>query len=1772
MSAINLQQIEAQVSRNIAAGLPTFQQTILAAAQTRKSLLSFFDSHHFELVHTEVEANEHRYRIVGQTDDFMPVIQPFKQATFECIFLEVDQHLSFELRASLPSSANLAIPGVDAIEINELVLHLVLSGLDDGLDILHVVIGGTLKIGSQFTFPCKLEIPAQGDNWVLIGDFDRLKFASLADLNELLGSSSFLEPLPQAIREFNQLFLTQFLLEFSPKDKQLKTLSLGVECDQTWSLVPNQLQLADIALYFNLSAAGAGRLPFSLSASANIRKGSTCVPVSFTLDSSTNIDLEMPPGYQLQLSQLNDLQDLMGGGILPGVSLPTIDPAHSPCLSGLALKISQGNLERLQGTLYLPGCWTLLPDTAEICDTELNLAVINPFTSARDLQASISGWMQIADTTLPLEGQAQASQIELNVLLPQLDLQQTVRQYLPTAPSNLPQVIINGGNLVVSKQQGLDLVANTQIRVTDFIEVLGIPVPDFLADISIDHIIFQANPVQGQANFELSISADLQIPCGHGNHLNLREFKLRLYREPHMGAGVACEFNLSGQLKISPELFLSLPEVQFRYDSQGFWQVQGKVEAQLFELQLDLNAVITQDEQGSRLQLLYRGDDIFLCDWEGVGYAQLKNLGLSLSKNADHPDQASYSLDGDLQLHIEGLFDTQGRLQLESGPSEMQLRAILDVPETAPIPLLPGDSNSTPLLHLNCGDLQLSYASGQKKNNWSLSGDTQFWLSELPHVMVGYFPTDPADAKISLGSDGLIIETRSLNFEAPKLPPLSLKLANDHELRLGVPAVSIEAIRFSIGRREKGLSADLHFTLPTELNYLLGWDQQGQPNHRFMNDSFDARLSLRKAPTLQLRSSPLQGLSVYQQDGKWWSDWEFGQYASFSFQTPEISYRKGRWQCALGMKRRGPLKLPLAPVKFALAQIGVKEYITRVLPDAIELREIDLESPDFYQQVQFALGSGALGHLDPKLENLLSELINLISAGVQRLPEDLQDYFRIKVPQSLSVEMALGPGGSTSFGIATQDDEPLQFLLPGVSPFGPTLFGLTFYRISLGQMLGGNLALVELNGHFDQFDLPMLIGAVAQGEAGLSLRNRVTCEDVMIVAPTGLPVPIPLFYTKLAWDLRNFIGLEIHTHWAYPKPDPSIFGLVQLFRNMLSYFTQPKTLLHKQPQPPGLALKFTVGQNLIVLPKYLGGGSLGLEQPLPPLNVYESTSRLLDSMKTGNLGYLITAIPLQIGQNWCRIGAQRVSLGPLYAEAAWCITTEQEFRYKILPNKSAMQLLEHAGGDEVLNSLPQGGRKSAAEHGFILLLMGGAGIGSVAASRLQIGLAFTRDHGFQTGFQLMINIADALALKLGGVLQIDEHGLSADGHCGLYLNDNPLFAVKVGIAIKDTYFETHIRFDIDRIGFGGALRISNDGVTMSGFVDWDYGGDKLSQIEGFAEFSQQGMRIGFTSDIYGNQCEVAALIGGPYRSPVAQISLVLSNQLQQSLVDHLQELGKDIRNEVNELSNEIDQIDQDARNLIISVSRIRDLAANKIVEVADKLPSIIRPLVIKYIDDYVEKNVPWGWPGGWIRKSARKVAKPIKRGVSKKVSSELRGVIKDLHNKAKNIRQSDPDAAKALMLAELRDTLRTYREYTYAYKIRLGVPKVKTWTIRYPYTYRMPQELQDLINNAIKGLEQLDATRKYEIDRKHLRGVARQKQAILDGIEEGIEKDVAQAIPQLKYMRVETGLGRFNAADMQMSVGVTYQGKTVDFSVQVNLDNVLGQMGTVADKTLAELA
>ena len=671
-------------------------------------------------------------------------------------------------------------------------------------------------------------------------------------------------------------------------------------------------------------------------------------------------------------------------------------------------------------------------------------------------------------------------------------------------------------------------------------------------------------------------------------------------------------------------------------------------------------------------------------------------------------------------------------------------------------------------------------------------------------------------------------------------------------------------------------------------------------------------MTIARKPGIILRSSPFRPLKLYEKDGRIWWDLDLGDYGFFHVQIPAFSFAGGCWEASGGLQVEGDVKLPLGPLKFILRQAGLPDDIVDFMPAAIALKDVNLADKRYLEDLRQVLGSNT-GEFVDRLFDVLQQL----QRQLNRMPDDFIEYADLHLPRAIALDIGMNPAGSFHFKLSAGDGRPLRVMLPMLGPL-PGLMGVTVYRLAAGMTAGGALVLLEIDGNIDIFDLPAITAALADPQQTRHLRNRIICRDTLAVLPTAAPVPVPLFYSQLAWELNNVLGMQIGIHWSFPQPEGGLFAFIGLFDRLRQFFCDPSYLLHTQGFPAGLQLKLAIGPNFLSLPPYLGGGILGLRDDIHPLDIGDSVARLLDALKTGNPAYLIQAIPLKVGDRWIRVGNQEIRFGPLSLSAAWCITTEEEFVRYVLPETQQANKLPPAISEGILDALPDRENRPAPAGGFIVLLMGGAGVGPFKA-QTQFGLAITRSAGFETGFRLRMD-AGIIALTLAGRIQADEERIAIAGQLALTLAERTLIDFAGMIAVSDRAFEAAVSIAVTpAFKISGTLRIGPNGVALAGTIDWEYGPQDAMTCRGTALFSDRGMELSGVGEVFGVAATLRVTapgkIGGSWFSTRIELDLPV-------FVQHFDQL---LKADVQAARNEIDRA---GRDLADALDRLRDVDWN----------------------------------------------------------------------------------------------------------------------------------------------------------------------------------------------------------------------------------------------------
>ncbi|MEM6699738.1 MAG: hypothetical protein AAF599_15150, partial [Bacteroidota bacterium] len=545
-------------------------------------------------------------------------------------------------------------------------------------------------------------------------------------------------------------------------------------------------------------------------------------------------------------------------------------------------------------------------------------------------------------------------------------------------------------------------------------------------------------------------------------------------------------------------------------------------------------------------------------------------------------------------------------------------------------------------------------------------------------------------------------------------------------------------------------------------------------------------------------------------DGKWTS-WNFEPFAQFDLRVPEFTYSKDRWFASGGFDRIGDVKIPLSPIK----KLFKESPIAKVLPDTLPLSPLNLADDDSYEQLEPLIGVLP----SEEMKGTLTKVLDQIRKAIGILPSNLQEYLTIEVPESAIFEMGMDVKGGMSLGVRTlpregvsnpKDHQPLRLLLPIMSSI-PELIGFTVNSLAIGQKNAGAMFTIEMDGYVDRFNLLQLSGALAQSiinNERKDISNRYYFAETLVVMPSTLPLPMPIFTDGLRLEYEGAFGTKMQAAWRFPNPEWSILDYISIFSSLLTFFQDKEALLHKDAVlMDALRIELAYGPNFIQLPPYLGGAVLGMKNTTGPIPLDQGVARIFDFFKTGNLNYLITATPIA-----SRVGSEIVSIGPVEMNAAWCITSEEEF------NQLALET--HHLDSSVLQAIPLEQDGESFEKGFVTLLSGGWNIEGISAFQVSLGMALTQDAGFQTGF-LMQSSAANIALELGGRLQFGSLPKSGEiaGNCSLAVKDQTIIDTSGAIKWHPDAFEIEVSLATPKSGFKleqGSLIISKKMIEVLG--------------------------------------------------------------------------------------------------------------------------------------------------------------------------------------------------------------------------------------------------------------------------------------------------------------------------------------------------------------------
>jgi hypothetical protein len=1539
-----------------------------------------------------------------------------------------------------------------------------------------------------------------------------INLQSTEQLCQLLQSAD-LSFLPEKFKPAENLTLSRFQCILSMHNGMIKSLNLGLTFSRRFEVIPNTLAIKSESLNFIVSDIPANpHVSTSLAAAVQIGDIELDAHMLFP---STRLQVNLQPEHPIPIARLVK-------GLIPAANLPA-----------LHIEKIRGEVEAEAGQ-YMLECWIASdskPEFLQYFPKIRSQSTLYLSGDSESASAMIGIDLEVGDTEVNLGARLQ-EHAEVFGNISYLSLKDIMKHLIGQELLEIPDIGIRDGYMRLQSGGKFFFSGSLSFDFLKLSKAWNIPIPDTLANFTLNSVSLNSDMLNKK--FVLQLIAYPRVPL-----LQNSDQKIEIVGATFQiseSSQIAASLTFHGEAEIAEQVKLICENLTVNYDSPaGKWTAESQATLLIYGQSHELSVSLSNDHIG-----LTCPGEIVLSRLGGSGKVAAQQLSVFAEKNEDGNDKGvRWGLAGDIELvqsHSSGeaWLDVQGHLSLETGAGGRRLKISAEAPKLPDVALdLGGAFPHAPQLRLSLDDFGFEYTQSERKDVvWVLRASARMQILQIPSLLKKYLP--PEELKGYFRTDG---ETTSLGFDVPstfqpEFPELALEFSNNKKLSLGQPQLTITKIALTLDKTPQ-LIEEITVGLPKELNHLFGMDSKGKPNRDLFSESFRLKLALGQQLGIKLCSSPFKDMVFYEKDGKMWSDGHFGDLGEYSFQVPEFSFNNGRWKASAGFERQTDIKLPLKPIKFLLTETGIPQAALAPIPDAIPIKGVDLRNNGFHDWVTDILGDEVLGRIDPNTNKILKEFTDVIQGAIERLPNRMQEYFDLRIPDSAMLDIAVDSGGGgMMIGFRILDnDPPLKILFPFLGAV-PEIVGITVRGFSFGQRSGGTLAMVEFDGHIDRFDLLPLTAALALDQ-GKNLTNRYILKKTLVVMPTGIPLAIPLFFDELGLEYKDVLGREIQSRWQYPQPEMGLLEYLQLFTALFQFFTKDDYLLHKAGLSDVIPLQLTIGINKIRLPDFLGGGTIGLSRALPPVNVTDSVTRLLDSLKTGNAGYAIEAIPLKNEDRWIRIGGVDVHFGPLELTAHWCITTEQEFGMVVLPEVKGDPELSTLMENAVLKSLPRDKSSPDYDKGFIVLLTGSVAIGQIAGFQAQFGIAATASGGFETGFRLIGTIADRITLAMGGRIHANESNLEIEGNVNLTAFEQILIDTTAMIAVSEARFEADVRLLITRrFALAGALVIGPSGLSLSGTIEWVYGIGPITLVtEGGVHFSENGMVISGTGSIYGINCSIDIRVPADTETKLfkATISLdfpdfveLFAGDLQAGAAKAKREI-EDASNQVTRALKAVSEVDLNVNSLKAMIVHICDTATNATNTRINAIPSS------KTYSKKIYKKVL----GKRIHlKTISKTVYPRKAAKAKAAVPLL-----DLAN-LKKAAQSDNKQTLVAIIEKALNKVIQNNLIKVVIKINLTVTSYnKTFYDRDMLTKTQISQLTNLKNNLRDWIGKLpEREGRVRLSRDHVATLQNSVAGRLTAIANAIDEEISDAIPRVEAIMFESELQLVKKTEQEISV------------------------------------
>lgn len=982
--------------------------------------------------------------------------------------------------------------------------------------------------------------------------------------------------------------------------------------------------------------------------------------------------------------------------------------------------------------------------------------------------------------------------------------------------------------------------------------VPGSALPDEVPDIELHDLALAITPSTGAFSFTAQSAAAWDLPIGISNLGVTADFsaKRAAIAEP---LSLQIAVGAPGPFPVIDGLELSEIALTFARDAEA-WTLTGSLGATLFERPFTLRATLEQSAEARMITLAgtHAGDEPLLT-FADNGALHGSELTIIVSKPvvaaSEPPVGASWALTAVGGITVGEFLDSRGTLAVAHAPGRSSFVFSSDTAHVA-IPVPMPNIDPAPAITLALAKIAIERASAAELGTppaWTFGIVASAEFTDWPALVAKILPDEPIAATLDV--DRTRVELTISRFTRPLTLP-SISIAGQ-DILLDDIAIDASDFRLLIGRTPgvatgSSVSLDMNvgIGLPPQLNYMFG-SNGAEPAMRFFrtyeegNPKSLVQIKLGITPqglTATLVNSPISeefiSTTFDEQLNSLRCDVDMGDFGACWFTMPQFVCSGADFAARGHFEVVRDLALPLTPLHLLLNACKL-DALAAQIPTSLPLQSLNL------RDVLHTIGEG--------LPKEIAAPVQALESLIDKLPTRLTDYANIQLPKKLAFDMAVTASGGARVDIETDPQTPIRVLYPmldPLNPLNPTLAGITLSRFSFGEMFGGTLFDLRLNGRIDMFDLVPLGTALLLDELGVggdvrpdthALGRSLIIDDLRmgLVYETVVPIPVLMFFNELALEHLGAEGAEIESHWSFPQPEFSLDTLKALVKQFGAFFSDADALLSDDSALDDL-IQLTIGTNYLRIPKYLHGDTLGKQGTIVQISGYKLVADLLNGIKQFGTGALIEQIPLDI-----RCNSAAAALGPLSMQAQWLLTTPKEYRAG-----SYQRIGVNAGNaDQVLALIPANQR--ADERGVIVF---GHGQGALAGASLEATLALAATNaGFRTYLRTRGRIGNMLDIELHGDITAPERdrAFRMRGDSAVRVFGHQLLAGSA--EVSDQAFDIAGQFDLfpgTALSVTGNMRghISQNDFALAGSGGIGLG-DWLSIVEGAAALDRSGVSL-----------------------------------------------------------------------------------------------------------------------------------------------------------------------------------------------------------------------------------------------------------------------------------------------------------------------------------------